>query len=356
MWTSRRPGPRAGFTLIELLVVIAIIAVLIALLLPAVQQAREAARRTQCKNNLKQLGLALHNYHDTYGVFPFRQIGGAMPKAGNSRWSGLVSILPQLEQGPLFEQFQSASSPSDTVNTVLNPWSAPTGGWQGYVNGQAPFQQKIAGFLCPSTPEKLGSGNAAPGNYVFCVGDDWNFNQTNPRGLFGVGSRNSMGSITDGTSNTIVMGEIITPSGSRTEGRGAINVMPSATTGTPLDCLATWDSGRDEFAAGATLRGEDRGTRWADGGSFFAAFNTVLPPNAGPACMVGDTDSGNGILPAGSHHSGGAQFLLGDGSVRFISENINTGNLGLTPTGGQSVYGVWGALGSKSGGEPIGEF
>jgi len=349
---------RSGFTLIELLVVIAIIAVLIALLLPAVQQAREAARRTQCKNNLKQLGLALHNYHDTFLTFPFRQIGGNMPKTSNNRWSGLVSILPQIEQGALFEQFQSASSPSDTVNTALQPWSAPPGSWQGYTNGQAPHQQRVPAFICPSGTVKNGSGGAGPTNYVFCVGDNWNFNNANPRGVFGVGSRATMGDLSDGTSNTILMGEIKIPTGTRTEGKGAINIMPSATTGTPLDCLnpSVWDSSLREFAAGVALRGEERGTRWADGGSFFAAFNTVLPPNAGPACMVGDTDSGNGILPAGSNHSGGAQFLLGDGSVRFISENIDTGNLGLRPSGGQSNYGIWGSLGTKSGGEPIGAF
>src|SRR5690606_8162240 len=125
---------RRGFTLIELLVVIAIIAVLIALLLPAVQQAREAARRTTCKNNLKQLGIALHNYHDTHNVLPYRVMGGATggappQKPSSDRWSGTVSLAPFFEQAALNEQFQQALSSATT--TAVAPWSAPgTGAWE----------------------------------------------------------------------------------------------------------------------------------------------------------------------------------------------------------------------------------
>jgi len=348
---------RKGFTLIELLVVIAIIAVLIALLLPAVQQAREAARRTQCKNNLKQFGLALHNYHDTFNMLPFRVIGGNMPKASNNRWSGFFSILPQLEQGPLFQALSSIESPSDTVNTAVQPWAGPTGSWQGYAAGAAPHQQNIPMFVCPSETPKLGSGNVAPRMYVMCVGDNWNFDNASPRGVFGNGSRINFGSISDGLSNTLMVGEIPIPQGGLTSGKAAINVMGSATTGTPLDCLATWNSSIRQYNAGQAVRGEDMGTRWLDGGSNYNAFTTVLPPNAGPSCMVGNTDSGNGIMTAGSRHTGGAQFLLGDGSVRFISENINTGTIGSAPpTSGQSPYGVWGALGTKNGGEAVADF
>jgi prepilin-type processing-associated H-X9-DG protein len=344
--------------------VIAIIAVLIALLLPAVQQAREAARRTQCKNNLKQFGLALHNYHDTFNVLPFRQITtSGMPKTNNNRWSGVFSILPQLEQGPLFQQLTSVESPSDTVDTAVAPWANPTSAtphWQKFTNGNCPHQKVIPMFSCPSEQFKTGSGGAAPRTYVFCVGDNWNFNSNggkNLRGCFGPASKVTFGAISDGLSNTILMGEQVIPQGGLAAGKGAINVMPSATTGTPLTCIATWNASLHQYNTGTAVRGEEMATRWLDGGSFYSAFTTVLPPNSGPSCMVGNTDSGNGIITAASRHTGGAQVLMGDGAVRFVSQNINSGSTASGPTNsGPSPYGVWGALGTRNGGEPTGNF
>ena len=211
---------KRGFTLIELLVVIAIIAILVALLLPAVQQAREAARRTQCKNNLKQIGLALHNYHDIHRAFP--------PGRTRNTYSGIVSawytgniawlprILPQIEQGNIFQ----------TIDWDLGRGTSGTDG-HGGVNGANPTgarRQIIPAFRCPSDP---GSGRVpwvtqagvavtgatpnagyASTNYVAAVGDATRLN-ANPPGLFGQNTRRQMRDISDGTSNTLIVSETV---------------------------------------------------------------------------------------------------------------------------------------------------
>src|SRR5438270_5363122 len=145
-----RPFKRMGFTLIELLVVIAIIAVLIALLLPAVQQAREAARRSQCKNNLKQLGLALHNYHDTFSKFPLNRVGGRNPNAtfpatfGNVSW--LAMLLPNIDQAPLYNLINF----SDQTN---QPRCIIGDGTNGQPGNLVARRTAVPGFLCPSNPQ-----------------------------------------------------------------------------------------------------------------------------------------------------------------------------------------------------------
>jgi prepilin-type N-terminal cleavage/methylation domain-containing protein len=204
-------GLKKGFTLIELLVVIAIIAILIALLLPAVQQAREAARRTQCKNNLKQLGLALHNYHDVFGSFVFRKGGydtvpGAAGDArGNAnRLSGYVGLLPYLEQAPLYAVIQ-AGDPANGIPVGGPPgWSA----WAGWSN-------PIPMVQCPSDGRDGDTRRA--NNYNFCIGDSPMgdtatsnvHSQRAVRGVFGYQRCTKIADITDGTSNTIAMSEHI---------------------------------------------------------------------------------------------------------------------------------------------------
>ena len=174
---SARPTRRTwrwwqrGFTLIELLVVIAIIAVLIALLLPAVQQAREAARRTQCKNNLKQLGLALHNYHDTHGTLP---IGSGITDpggVGGRRQSGFVGMLPFIEQAPLYQQISGTYTNSG--GTTWGPFQC-----EPWNTSYTPFTAKIPGFLCPSDADTTAGGAIGKTNYMFSRGDSpWDHNQ-----------------------------------------------------------------------------------------------------------------------------------------------------------------------------------
>lgn len=341
---------RSGFTLIELLVVIAIIAVLIALLLPAVQQARESARRTQCKNNLKQFGLALHNYHDTYNLLPGFSTGSGTPAANGfrTRLSGIVALLPYIDQAPLYTQI---------MNDGLVPW---TGG--GY------WSQKLAANVCPTDAgvSAPGGGTFGKRNYVFCAGDGISTTGDNggsstpiivaTRGMFGALSFSGLSACSDGTSNTLAMAEAVAPLASNGFG------MVAATTGTatPAACQALYNAGTRTYPGGGYTGDTSRGYRWGDGAAYFSAFTTAVPPNSAN-CFTGGADHWNsGFYTASSMHTGGVQVLMMDGAVRFISENISTGNLAASPpslsAGGQSPYGVWGALGSRSGGEVVGDF
>ncbi len=331
-----RMRSRSGFTLIELLVVIAIIAVLIALLLPAVQQAREAARRSQCQNNLKQIGLALHNYHDTLNVFP-GSVGGGTPWRGAS-W--FTMILPQLEQGAAFSQMVF-------VNTDFSGQDEVNRNWALY------RQLRVPNLNCPSSPlekTKTATTNAqtraisAPNtidiqvaDYVGISGGIYNPNTTtyptpsvdNGYGLQAYtgmlvvwnagGKPITMGKIPDGTSNTIAVAE---HSNFWTNDAGAkVDIRPSAHT----SCSA-WGNGPGHHAvAGWTQH-----------------VTTVRYPINHIGNRTGATQayhSNNGIR---SPHTGGAQVLLGDGSVRFVSENIDFNTLL--------------ALSQRTDGVPTGEF
>jgi prepilin-type N-terminal cleavage/methylation domain-containing protein len=285
----------AGFTLIELLVVIAIIAVLIALLLPAVQQAREAARRSQCKNNMKQLGIALHNYHDTMGMFPINQAGNAVYDQTNTGRSWITLALPYLDQTNLYNLV-------DFANQSLN----------GSANNVVVAKTPIQALLCPSD-----SGNGANGllagranvanvpyavtNYKAVAGMNWawgNFNPvswpsgrnaTSTNGLDagngficrGGGTQRAfvtrIRDVSDGTSNTFAVGEAI-----------------------PVRCIHTmwyWFNGVTATCA-VPLN--------------YYYKNLAITPG----------DWGNNYSFA-STHAGGGHFTMADGSVRFISENIN---------------------------------
>jgi prepilin-type N-terminal cleavage/methylation domain-containing protein/prepilin-type processing-associated H-X9-DG protein len=330
----------AGFTLIELLVVIAIIAVLIALLLPAVQQAREAARRSQCKNNLKQFGLALHNYHDTFGVFPYRQ-GGTSPgdPAGNSnRLSGVVGLLPYLDQAPLYNQVASQQVIGGTTFNPMGP--VP---WNG---NYTPWQTQPPVFVCPSDVRHRSTDVIGKKTYAFCSGDAIATNSGTPRGLFGYRSRNGLRDVVDGSSNTIAMAERMFPGTATDLGNTVANFAAAP----PISCQGQ--------AVGGVYPGNQNdwsGRRWCDGGAGFEAINTALPPNS-PSCATGG-DASDGWYAASSRHEGGVQVLMGDGAVRFISENISSGDQNVaSPTSGPSPYGIWGALGTINGGEVIGEY
>jgi prepilin-type N-terminal cleavage/methylation domain-containing protein/prepilin-type processing-associated H-X9-DG protein len=302
---NRKSRARAGFTLIELLVVIAIIAILIALLLPAVQQAREAARRSQCKNNLKQIGLALHNYHDTANQFPPGQIRGfnGTNELGNA-FSWGTMILPYLDQAPMYNRLNFSIGIAEGANKT--------------------FVESLSGIpavLCPSDSErpKLRGANTlvrAPATSYFGTTGAFNTwsDNTNPRlsgGFFTIDPAppSTMATISDGTSNTIAVGE---------------------------QTYRVW--------TGGLWLGVQHGT-----------FTTSVPGNDTACCQDWFLHWGlypitnkfvSGMLHQnvryGSDHVGGAHFLMADGSVRFMSESIDhkTSQAGV-PTGYQPDLGCW---------------
>ena len=365
----------AGFTLVELLVVIAIIGTLVGLLLPAVQSARESARRSTCSNNLKQWGLALHSYHDARQSLPYYNggdfstiisgeyqmpvIGTALSTgtyAGIGSWSGFVPLLKYTENQSIALKIQ----PSD------KPWAAGSGA--SWVKFQPPE------LLCPSDfpPENLQSGSReAQNNYMFSVGDqtgnlhyDWAAcpaagctTKGVVRGLFGMNSAIRFKSITDGLSKTIMMSEGVRAraSGTASGEYPGTNDWAGNTAANPTNPSACYQS----FSGGQYTAGVFSPWRSTCGSAYFGraahvCFNTILRPN-GPVCV----DSGgtqNGVIPPRSRHSGGVQTVFADGAVQFINENIDNNNAeSLTSVmpaeNAASPCGVWGALGSRAGGE-----
>ena len=359
----RSSSKRRGFTLIELLVVIAIIAILVALLLPAVQQAREAARRTQCKSNMKQIGIALANYHDVFGTFIYRRGGtNGNPATGGStrgnvqRLSGWMGLMPYLDEAPLFDEVQAGG--------VKGTNNVPPGGPEGWT-GWATWNVRIPQLTCPSdgfTREVVRSNN-----YMFCMGDSgWDLNRGDGacRGVFGYRRTTKIRDITDGTTNTLAVSE-------RVRGTNA-----GRTTANGTQRVIQWDIGQINCRQNPSLvftriegdkimtgRIKSRSGRsiW-DGQPQRNGFVATFAPN-GPSCYNGDNpnaDSGNAIVTATSAHVGGAHALFCDGAVKFISETIDTGDLTAPSPRSNSqvptVRGVWGAMGTKSGEELIGDF
>lgn len=323
---SPRPRGRNGFTLVELLVVIAIIGILIALLLPAVQAAREAARRSQCQNNLKQLGLAMQNYHDVMRVFPPLASGcNQGPSNSSNQLSFLVLSLPYIEQQAIYQQINFTNCPV--------PW-----------NSYQPYAVEIPSLQCPSDlqpgpnfmggpwgPANQGS-NQGRNSYKACVGTTIADNQwgNNNNGLFaGSGQLGiAMKDVTDGTSNTVLIGEVGQGNpGNRQDviGNVAINVgstMDWSQTG-PSVCQALVVNGRYTAAATMNYTWSFPGTRWNDGDVYYSGFNTVLPPNQA-SCLVDNGDRNWGIYTTSSRHAAGAQVVMTDGHVRFVKDSINS--------------------------------
>ena len=322
---SRR---RRGFTLIELLVVIAIIAILIALLLPAVQQAREAARRSTCKNNLKQMGLALHNYHDTHGVFPpalinsGRYTGGSSRNGATRNTTGFVLMLPYLDQAPAYNRWTfnaggsssnpraGGAAPNDVLNAVVNSIRMPV-------------------FECPSDPNAGQSENYRPGSnhfysrrdakrssYLFAVGyhTDYDANYTSYMrgyeierlGAFGNNGAAKIAQITDGTSNTVLMGESHGGVGVKT----STHYGPWTLNGTHTCCHGRVVAGGGGWMTDASYRNRPNWAAWARDWHINAAWRNRA-------------DGKSYAWVFNSSHTGGAQFVLADGSVRFLSENMD---------------------------------
>ncbi len=354
---------RRAFTLIELLVVIAIIAILVALLLPAVQQAREAARRSQCKNNLKQLGIAIHNYHDVHSVAP---LGSTIAGGGGNnqfrRFSAHLGLLPFSEQAGLYED----------SNNHLDIPGGDTAGWN---NGVPAVVAKLPTLLCPSDPTSAVDAAKAHTNYMFSHGDNawdqnpaWNGNGGRGiRGFFtcirddGQGGRaRNFRDVTDGLSNTVMMGERIVaqPGGNSIQDGTTTTAVGNGGRDNPSNCLASVGANGVYNTVGNATGSALAGTRAFDGAPPFTTVNTVIAPN-GPSCKNGNDNNHDrdGIMTMSSRHAGGAHVVLADGAVRFISDSIDTGNQTANPvTSGPSPYGVWGALGTVGGSEDLGDF
>jgi len=342
-----------GFTLIELLVVIAIIAVLVALLLPAVQQAREAARRSQCRNNLKQFGIALHNYHETHKLFP-RFVQGSRYDGSGDGWrsfSAHAMLLPFIDQGAIYEQ----------INMNANA-CCENGG--GPANNDGVLQNiRLAAFQCPSDspPQNMG----APNNYAVCMGPNTGFdadiNQGQQNGAFNRQQWVDSAAFTDGMSNVIGVSELITTDQGGSPGsqedlsrvRHGQNTVKaeytnprhwnSATGPITKANVDTWGAA---CTAITSINGNRVGDKWFHGQPGRTAFSTLYTPNSPHAnCTFhcgGCHYDGGTLIGARSKHTGGVHAMLMDGTVRFISENID--------------WSTYQALGGRNEGFTIGEF
>jgi len=389
MYSARNDSARRGFTLVELLVVIAIIGVMVGLLLPAVQAAREAARRMSCGNNMKQLGLGLHNYHSAFGSFPAAGSGTAL---NEGRLGMLVALLPYLEQQAVWDMVSNpllaGPGESPAGNFQLNGQPAwPAFGYQVWadLDDYRPWRTQVSTFRCPSDPGRPSIG-AATTNYAYCLGDavkriyypvrDPFVDQGVIRGVFARGAFRGFRDILDGSSNTIAMGEIATYLGDRGIRGGIldINVFPGGggadqvgQSPGPAILFTRVDPQRPGFynvpdsQIFVTL-GQSRGGRWHDGLPAMTAITTVLPPNspsvagfAGWGHINGYT---HGVFSATSRHQGGCHVMFADGAVKFVSDSVDAGNRSAASVsvnhgnvGARSPYGVWGALGTAASGE-----
>jgi prepilin-type N-terminal cleavage/methylation domain-containing protein len=294
--TMSRVCRRKGFTLIELLVVIAIIAVLIALLLPAVQQAREAARRTQCKNNLKQIGLALHNYHDINLVFPPSSFTGHST-------GGWATILPQADQAPLFNRLQFVAG-----------WSW-LGQANGGVNAAAVNGTKIPFLVCPSNPMP---DSATVGSNPAGV----NTSSTQPSYTFVSGADTQVGLVADATHGFSSTAGLFIPNGKKgfrdiTDGTSNIIAIIEQSNWSKDNASITSANSDRRSAANETMWIGDAG----DTRCFHRTTFRYAPGNFDGSLNGTGTQSCN--TPVISAHTGGVQALMGDGTVRFISNNID---------------------------------
>lgn len=345
-WNRQR---KQGFTLIELLVVIAIIAILIALLLPAVQQAREAARRTQCKNNLKQFGLAIHNYESSIGSFPPGRTGYPMV------FSAHAQLMPYFDAATLYNNIDFNAAP-----TFVEPPVAP------YSRNVIAAMTKVPMFLCPSDSGIVQGNSYGSTNYVVSTGSGSNATNRYIRAGDGVMYDPKLAGIVkfrdviDGLSNTVAMSEQILGNGSTAGGGGAAGVSTVISGSTPptrpaqqvLNLTVSQPSGGPYTAANDTSPANcvvgasgfwsgTRGAKWLNGHFGDTLYNHGLTPNSFEF-DCGNTSHSSGLTAARSRHTGGVHALMCDGSTRFVSDFIDVS--------------IWQALASRAGGEVIGEY
>lgn len=338
---------RRGFTLIELLVVIAIIAVLIALLLPAVQQAREAARRTQCRNNLKQLGLALHNYESAHSTFPPNLIPGDQFKYSAGNWGVLAYLSPFLDQTAVYNMMN------------LN---APTYASTYPYNIADPNNMKAAAlvipmFLCPSDKAQslggdYGVESLGPSNYCGNMGTGVNTYNGSPAngspynadGVMFANSQVRLADIIDGTSNTACMSESLLGDGQRSVSGPST---PPGGEKKSYAYLTTYQSSLDDASCAAATSWNIQDLRqflWYSGEIRNTSYNHYYLPNDKRwDCITNAFGLGYtaiGWKAARSNHTGGVHLLLCDGSVRFIGNSIDaTTWKGLSTRGGTEILG-----------------
>jgi prepilin-type N-terminal cleavage/methylation domain-containing protein/prepilin-type processing-associated H-X9-DG protein len=377
-----RQHTRGGFTLIELLVVIAIIAVLIALLLPAVQSAREAARRIQCVNNIKQIGLAMHNYHTGNNVFP---MGSSIAPQVNSpglaqsiwsAWSAQAMMLGYLDNTPLYNACNFSWAVLDASNFGGNANVAASSNYN-----QTVLYTNVSMFMCPSDPYvgQRQNNNSYAASYGATTSDcytwtssaavNWTNQETSGEstGIFTIGKSYGLQSITDGSSNTVAYSEALVGDSNGSEFAGN-TTNPSRYRGNYITGTVTTAAGAEKvlnifaipqlvftslsqcvaaFQTSLTAIQDDRGFRWCMGTTGWTMFNTVQVPNDSQYPIGGCRDGGTpGQFPndgfsygASSGHPGGANVLFGDGSCKFIKNSIS--------------YQTWWALGTRNGGEVI---
>ena len=323
---------RRGFTLVELLVVMAIIGVLLALLLPTIQMAREAARRSNCGNNLRQLGLALHNHHGARGRFPYGYQVKPWPAdptvpAAHFRWSTLAELTPYLEESIVYNALDLS------YPLIGGPSSSPP--YAVFPPNRYGVALVVPVFLCPSdTGQKLAE-DRGPGNYVACAGSGLNNGDANAAdGMFYVNSRTSVRDLRDGSSKTMAFSESLLGSGATPPTSGPVDPQ------TVYISLGTADTLSDAVCQGATTFKTDRGRSWADGAYPNGLFNAYYPLNHSlPDCL---RHSNPGYKAARSRHPGGVAVLFADGHVQFISATIEL----LT----------WQGLATRKGGETLQEY
>jgi hypothetical protein len=352
-------------------VVIAIIGVLIALLLPAVQAAREAARRMQCSNNFKQHALALHNYHDTQDGLPAARAWLSPNKVTATAteldqmnvefWGPSFFLLPYMEQTQLYE---------NAVSEVKNHGSY----WQQYYV-RALWDIVIPSICCPSDgeakkPSHVAAYPQARCSIVSCRGDvyariefyaaavtSYEYTNAQNRGVFAPFKFKSFSAVTDGTSNTVVFSETATSASvnDRTVKSGVLATYPAGGMASAYGASCFAQQAGQELAqpSGGTFTASYRGNRFGDGRVSMSGFLTILPPNS-PSCTPTDQTAGWSLYTVSSYHTVGVNAGLMDGSVRFISDTIYTGTLSTIQTlTGPSPYGIWGAYGTIDGGESL---